>query len=89
MMVRELVSQVSTLRPEVDGLAEIMDEIAGERGKVNNKKLGQWLKRSAGKVVDGRRIVRMPRTRNAENWRVESVVSVKSVSGAPSAASSM
>jgi hypothetical protein len=38
--------------------------------------------RNAGRIVDGLKLVKAPKTRNAENWRVESVRSVVSVSAA-------
>ena len=60
--------------------AKSLHDIADERGEINRRKLGRWIKRHEGQIVDGRRIVRARGNRSAEAWRVESVSSVLSVS---------
>lgn len=59
-----------------DDLREIIDDIAKERdGNINRKRLGRWIKRHAGRVVSGLRIVQdTSATHNAAKWKVESVL---------------
>ncbi len=47
--------------------------IAGERGEINPRKLGWWIRRQAGRIIEGRRIVRSDGNKSAEQWRVELV----------------
>ncbi|MGJ0428420.1 DNA-primase RepB domain-containing protein [Methylobacter sp.] len=55
-------------------LLEAITDIAGERdGSINRKRLGWWIKRHAGRVVNGLRLVQDTSTRNAAKWKVESV----------------
>jgi hypothetical protein len=78
-MVREAVKQSSLC---LDGHAELLDvmrDIAEERGEINRRKLGRWIKRHAGRIVDGLRFVRASGNRSAEAWQVEVVESVSPV----------
>lgn len=68
-------------------LKEVLHDIADERGEINRRKLGWWLKRHAGRIVDGQRFVRASGNRSAEAWRVESVSTVSSVPTPPIAIS--
>lgn len=47
--------------------------IAEERGDINRHKLGWWLKRHEGRIVNGRRLVRASGGGSATAWRVERV----------------
>lgn len=76
-MVREAVSK-STLHGN-DELREILHDIADERGEINRHRLGRWIKRHEGQIVDGLRFARCNGSTSAERWRVESVSSVLSV----------
>lgn len=60
-------------------LREVLRDIADERGEINRRKLGWWIRRHAGKIVDGRRFVKGSGNKSAEVWRVESVLPVSSV----------
>jgi len=84
LLVRELLNRAAALRLGSDCLNEVLLDIAGDRDKVNSKKLGQWIKRHAGQLVDGLRLVKVPVKRNSSTWRVESVVSIVSVAATPS-----
>ena len=53
---------------------------ADERGDINRRKLGWWIRRNAGRIVDGLRFVRASGNRSAEAWQVESVSTVSTVS---------
>lgn len=64
-------------------LREIFFDIAGERGDINRKKLGRWISRHAGRIVDGKQFEKDSSTRSAEAWRVKSVTSVITVSTPP------
>ena len=61
-----------------DALLEAITDIAGERdGSINRKRLGWWIKRHAGQVVNGLRFVQDKSvSSNTAKWKVESVLSV-------------
>jgi hypothetical protein len=61
--------------------------ILGVSKTANRRKLGWWIKRHAGRIVDGLRFVRASGNRSAEAWQVESVSTVSSVLVAPRAKS--
>lgn len=77
-MVREAVGKSHL--PGNEELREILHDIADERGEINRLRLGRWIKRHEGQIVDGCRFVRSDGSTSAEKWRVESVLSVSSVS---------
>ena len=72
-MVREAAERGSACQNATADLHEVLHDIAHERGDINRRKLGQWIKRHEGQIVDGRRIVRDGANRSAQAWRVESV----------------
>lgn len=76
-MVRDAVSK-SMLHGN-DELKEILHDIADERGEINRHRLGRWIKRHQGQIVDGFRFARCSGSTSSERWRVESVSSVSSV----------
>jgi hypothetical protein len=78
-MVRDAVGEAS-LADENPELSDVLRDIAEERGQINRRKLGWWIKRHAGRIVEGRRFVRSTGRRSAEAWKVEAVGSVSSVS---------
>lgn len=82
-MVRDALSQASAFHDEQTDLREVLHDIAAERGDINRRRLGWWIKRHAGRIVDGRRFVRVSGSRSADAWVVESVLPVLSVSAAP------
>ena len=69
---RNAVKQASAFGDEHVELREVLRDIADERGEINRRKLGWWIKRHAGRIVDGRRFVRGSGNRSAETWQVES-----------------
>ena len=71
-MVRDAVKQAASFGDEHVELREVLRDIADERGEINRRKLGWWIRRHAGRIVDGRRFVRGSGTRSAETWQVES-----------------
>jgi len=79
-MVREAVKQASLAFDDNVELKEVLHDIADERGEINRRKLGWWIKRHAGRIVDNFRFARAPGSRSAEAWKVEVVESVSQVS---------
>jgi hypothetical protein len=79
-MVREAVSKSNYSGDENIELREILRDIAEERGEINRRKLGRWIKRHVGQIVDNLRFARCSGHSSAERWRVESVSSVLSIS---------
>jgi hypothetical protein len=50
---------------------EVVLEIAGERGEINNRRFGHWLKRHAGRIVDGLRFERTDTVKGGSAcWKV-------------------
>ncbi|MDD2919317.1 hypothetical protein [Rhodoferax sp.] len=78
-MVREAVKQAENIAAKRVELREVLRDIADERGEINRRKLGWWIKRHAGRIVDGRRFVRGSGNGSAEAWQVESTLSVSPV----------
>ena len=70
-MVRDAVNNQTLFSDENTELNEVIHDIADERGTINRRKLGWWIKRHAGRIVDGRRFVRGSGKRSAETWQVE------------------
>lgn len=85
-MVRDAVKQASLFHDQNSELREVLRDIAAERGEINRSKLGWWIRRHAGRIVDGMRIVRATGNGSAERWWVEvvdTVLPVSSVSMSP------
>jgi hypothetical protein len=70
-MVREAIEKTRWDYARNVDLKEALHEIAGERGEINRRKLGWWIKRHEGQVVNGRRFQRTNGGGSAEKWRVE------------------
>lgn len=75
VMVRDLVAWAAEGSSDTGsgelGLADVLDQIAGDRGgSINRKRLGWWLKAHSGHIVGGRRLQRHPRRANADTWHV-------------------
>ena len=79
IMVRELVRRATHAFTDCENLREVLLEIAGERENIDRRRLGWWLKRHAGQIIDGKRIVNAGGDGPACRWRVESVSSVSLV----------
>jgi hypothetical protein len=78
-MVRDAVKQASSFHEDQAELREVLHDIADERGEINRRRLGRWIRRHAGRIVDGRRFARASGNRSAEAWQVESVSPVSPV----------
>ena len=78
-MVRDAIKYASVFNEEIQEFGEVLREIAGERGEINRRKLGWWIRRNSGRIVNGRRFVRASGHRSAEAWQIEVIESVSSV----------
>jgi hypothetical protein len=86
-MVRDAVKQTGfLLMMSTKNYGEVLRDIADERGEINRRKLGWWIRRHADRIVDGLRFVRASGNRSAEAWKVEVVESVSPVSSVFSSA---
>jgi hypothetical protein len=80
-MVRDLVKGSESFDDRDNELLEVLRDIAAERGQdINRRRLGWWIRRHAGRIVEGRRIVRVAGNSSAEKWRIDLVESVSPVS---------
>jgi hypothetical protein len=70
-MVREVVEKAELAHESYVDLKEVIQEIAWDRGGINRRKLGWWIKRHEGQVVGGKRFQRSSSGGSAEKWRVE------------------
>lgn len=77
--VREIVATVDAFVPDVE-LAEVVREIAEERGVINRRRLGRWIARHQGRIVNGVKLVRASKSSGSERWQVVMVVPVVSSS---------
>lgn len=77
VMVREAVKEAESFQG--GELHEAMLEIAEQRGEINRRRLGNWINRHQGKVVDGLRFGRAGGVTSSVRWCVQSVMSVSSV----------
>ncbi|GAB0058088.1 hypothetical protein SIID45300_02430 [Candidatus Magnetaquicoccaceae bacterium FCR-1] len=75
-MVRDIVKRsehsVDDMSSEGE-LREVLHDIAFERGGINRRRLGWWIKRHEGQIVNSLKFVRASGNRSAEAWKVESV----------------
>ncbi|MDO9582707.1 MAG: hypothetical protein Q7J24_06315 [Desulfomicrobium sp.] len=67
VLVRDLIPE---MRNNID-LRESIEEIATIKGEVDKNRLGWWIKRHQGRIVNGLRIEREDATRGAARWRVQ------------------
>jgi hypothetical protein len=73
-MVRDAIDRMYAPNSEAaTDLREVVIEVAGDRGDINRKKLGWWIRRHAGRIVQSKRFVRAAGNGSAERWRVEIV----------------
>jgi hypothetical protein len=81
-MIRDAVKQSNYNFDGSEELREVFNDIAGDRGELNRRRLGWWIKKHSGRIVDGLRIVKGAGNRSAEQWRVEPVSQVSPVRSA-------
>lgn len=54
-------------------LVDSVREIAEQRGTLNRKKLGRWISRHQGQIVEGKKLTRGTRQSGSERWVVSSI----------------
>jgi hypothetical protein len=59
-----------TSTDENSALADALDEIAGERGKVNPRRLGRWIEKHQGRIVERMRFTKNGVPHHAVVWSV-------------------
>jgi hypothetical protein len=79
-MVRDALHRLATNDGQTAELSDVLEEIAGESGAINARKLGWWIRRHAGRIVDGRRLAGADGNASAGRWKVDVLPSVLSVS---------
>lgn len=87
--VREAIS--ITEQGQFPELAEVLYDIGSLRGEINRRRIGQWLSRKLGRIVNGLRLTRVSSSNGAERWVVQEVIPVndnhtvpkKSAAGTP------
>ena len=77
-MIRDAVDKTNVFGNEE--LHEVLREICEERGQINRRRLGKWIARHQGRIVDGLRFERASGTTSAEKWLAKSVTSISKVS---------
>ena len=77
-MIREAVDKTNVFGN--GELHEVLCEICEERGEINRRRLGKWIARHQGRIVDGLRFERASGTTSAEKWLAKSVTSMLKVS---------
>ena len=82
-MVRDAVKQTTANYDVNVELREVLHDIADERGEINRRKLGWWIRRHAGRIVDGKKIMRGSGSGSSKYWRIEVVESVLPVLPVP------
>ncbi len=73
MIVQKAANVPGGLDDAAGALHDACDEIAGERGVINPRRLGRWIEGRQGRLVDGKRFVRGPDRGNRATWKVEAV----------------
>jgi len=63
-----------------DELRDALIDVAELRNEINTHRLGRWIARHQGRIVDGMRFVKASGTTSAERWSVKSTVSTQSIS---------
>jgi hypothetical protein len=66
----EAMSVAGVTRAAIGELFDVLDEIAGERGVLNKRRLGRWIERHQGRVADGKRLVRSGERQGVALWSV-------------------
>ena len=85
-MIREAVDKANS-GFGIDELREALREVADERGEINRRRLGKWIARHQGRIVDGLRFERASGTTSAERWQVKAVVVTATASATASVSS--
>jgi hypothetical protein len=72
-MLRDAIELTVLTQNSAQELKEVFHEIADERGNINRRRLGRWIARHQGQVVNGRRLEKVSTKNSAEKWQVVEV----------------
>jgi hypothetical protein len=70
VMVKKIIERAREHDAPGEDLMDVLQEIAGERGAINSRRLGHWIVARTGRQVDGLKFVKQPTIRNATCWKV-------------------
>ncbi|WP_150109508.1 hypothetical protein [Syntrophobacter fumaroxidans] len=71
--VAEAIRRATDKNAPDEDLFDVLNEIAGERGTIPPRRLGNWLSRHEGRIVDGSRFARCGTNQRRVVWFVQSV----------------
>ena len=60
----------NTTQQNAGNLAEVIEEIAGQRGVINSRMLGRWVEKNVGKIVDDLKFKRMATKHKTVYWKI-------------------
>ena len=73
ILIRTIISDIHTTKSdEIDQLRDIVNTIAGNNGKINQRRLGNRISGWEGRVANGKRLIRGEKFRGAVKWQVVS-----------------
>jgi phage/plasmid primase-like uncharacterized protein len=67
----QTVAEILAACDRSPGLEDAVDEIAGERGQINRRRLGRWIEHREGRIVDGLHFRRAGTRQGVALWAVE------------------
>jgi len=71
LTVGEVIRAVESKKEkEAVDIYDVLDEIAGEHGKINSRRLGRWIERYRGRVAESRFFEQAGKRKRAIVWRV-------------------
>lgn len=73
MLVRDVVRKASDFDTDDTDFADAIKDIAEERGAINRGRLGWWIKRHQGRIINGLKFESVHSGRGAAQWRVVQV----------------
>lgn len=71
--LKELVQTATAKAHENEDLYDAISEIAGEKGEINQRKLGKYLKSLQGRIENGLRLEQFGKRNNNILWRVKDI----------------
>lgn len=76
MLVRDVVRRAGDFNDDHTDFVDAIKDVAEERGGISRGRLGWWLKRHQGRIIDGLKFESMGSSRGAAQWRVVQVSQV-------------
>jgi len=66
--IAELIKHAQINSEKDPELLEVLEEIAGQAGRINPRMLGRWIEKHAGRIRDNLRFVRSEKTKARRTW---------------------